>query len=71
VKLEQSDWIVKAVRGAGHPVTYVVYPDEGHDIDRAENALDYFGRVDQFLAQCLGGRSEPFVKVEGTSAEVR
>src|SRR3954452_2094166 len=71
VRLEQSDWIVKAVRDAGHPVTYVVYPDEGHGIDRTENAIDLFARVDQFLAQCLGGRFEPFVKVEGTSAEVR
>jgi dipeptidyl aminopeptidase/acylaminoacyl peptidase len=71
VRLEQSDWIVKAVRDAGHPVTYVVYPDEGHDVDRMENRLDFFGRLDQFLGQCLGGRFEPFVKVEGTSAEVR
>lgn len=71
VKLEQSDWIVKAVRDAGHPVTYVMYPDEGHGIDRTENAIDLFARLDPFLAQCLGGRSEPFVKVEGTSAEVR
>lgn len=71
VKQAESDAIVKALRERNLPVTYIVYPDEGHGFGRQENNLDFFGRVEEFLAKYLGGRAEPWVKVEGSSAEVR
>ena len=52
------------------PVTYIVYTDEGHGFARPENRLDFYGRTDEFMAQCLGGRHQPFQEVEGTSAEL-
>ena len=71
VTIANSDAMVKALREAGREVTYLVYPDEGHGFARPENNLDFFGRVEEFLGRHLGGRSEPWVKIEGTSAEVR
>jgi dipeptidyl aminopeptidase/acylaminoacyl peptidase len=71
VKLEQSEQIAAALRQHGVPVTLVVYPDEGHGFGRSENNLDFCGRTEEFLAKYLGGRAEPWVAVEGSSASVR
>ncbi len=71
VNIREADQIVKAMRDKNLPVTYVVYTDEGHGFARPNNRLDFYGRVDEFLAKHLGGRSEPWQKMEGTSAEVR
>lgn len=71
VKQTESDEMVAAARANGVEVTYIVYPDEGHGWARPENNKDWMGRVEEFLAAHLGGRNEPWVKIEGTSAEVR
>jgi dipeptidyl aminopeptidase/acylaminoacyl peptidase len=60
VKQAESDQIVQAMRGKGIPVTYVLYPDEGHGFARPENRLSFNALAEAFLAQCLGGRYEPF-----------
>jgi len=59
VKQAESDQIVKAMQEKGIPVTYVLYPDEGHGFARPENNLSFFAVAEAFLAQCLGGRCEP------------
>lgn len=69
VKVAESDQIVAAMRAKNIPVTYILYPDEGHGFARPENRLDFFARAEQFLAQCLGGRAEPYKKVEGNTAQ--
>ena len=71
VTIANVDAMVKALRDAKREVTYVVYPDEGHGFGRPENNLDFYGRAEEFLAHNLGGRAEPWVKIEGASAEVR
>jgi len=71
VTIVQADSMVKALRAANHEVVYVVYPDEGHGFERPENNLDFYGRVEEFLAKHLGGRAEPWKKIEGATAEVR
>jgi dipeptidyl aminopeptidase/acylaminoacyl peptidase len=71
VNIKNSEVIVEALRKRNIPVTYVVYPDEGHGFARAENNLDFFGRVEDFLAQYLGGRSQSWVKIPGSSDELR
>jgi dipeptidyl aminopeptidase/acylaminoacyl peptidase len=71
VNIKNSDLIVEALRKRGLSVTYVVYPDEGHGFARPENNLDFFGRVEEFLAKHLGGRSEPWKKIPGSTAEPR
>ncbi|MEE4289848.1 MAG: S9 family peptidase [Erythrobacter sp.] len=58
VKQAESDQIVTAMKEAGIPVTYVVYPDEGHGFARPVNNIAFTAITENFLASCLGGRSE-------------
>jgi dipeptidyl aminopeptidase/acylaminoacyl peptidase len=69
VSIAQADTMVRALRAAGREVTYVVYPDEGHGFVRPENVLDFYGRVEEFLALHLGGRTEPWSATPGATAE--
>jgi len=71
VNIENANRMVAALRKRKIPVTYVVYPDEGHGFQRPENNLDFFGRAEEFLARHLGGRAEPWQKIPGSTAEVR
>jgi dipeptidyl aminopeptidase/acylaminoacyl peptidase len=71
VTLPESETIVAAMRKHKLPVTFVVYPDEGHGFARPENNLDFGGRVEEFLGRYLGGRVEPWKAIPGSSAEVR
>ena len=41
------------------PVTYVLFPDEGHGFARPENNKAFNAVTEGFLAQCLGGRAQP------------
>lgn len=59
VKQAESDQIVAAMLARGIPVTYVLYPDEGHGFAVPENNLSFFAVAEGFLAACLGGRVEP------------
>jgi len=71
VKLAESEQIVQALCSKGIPVTLIVYPDEGHGLVRPENRLDFYGRVEEFLAVHLGGRREPWKAVAGSTAVER
>ena len=71
VKRAESDGIVQALENNEVPVTYVLYPDEGHGFARPENALSFNAVVEAFLAQHLGGRFEPVGEdFAGSSLEV-
>jgi dipeptidyl aminopeptidase/acylaminoacyl peptidase len=59
VKQAESDQIVAAMRRNQLPVTYLVFPDEGHGFARPENRLKFYAAAEQFLAEHLGGRKEP------------
>jgi dipeptidyl aminopeptidase/acylaminoacyl peptidase len=59
VKQSESDQIVGAMKAAGIPVTYVLYPDEGHGFARPENNIAFYAIAENFLAECIGGRAEP------------
>jgi dipeptidyl aminopeptidase/acylaminoacyl peptidase len=59
VKQAESDQIVAAMQAKNLPVTYVMYPDEGHGFARPQNRLSFYAITEGFLAQCLGGRAEP------------
>ncbi|NUO52510.1 MAG: S9 family peptidase [Polyangiaceae bacterium] len=55
----ESDQIVKAMKAKGIPVTYALYPDEGHGFARPENRKSFNAVAEIFLAQCLGGPYQP------------
>ena len=59
VKQSEADQIVTAMQAKGIPVTYVLYPDEGHGFARPENSLSFNAVVEAFLSRHLGGRYQP------------
>jgi dipeptidyl aminopeptidase/acylaminoacyl peptidase len=71
VKQAESDSIVKAMQAKKIPVTYVLYPDEGHGFARPENRTSFNAITEVFLAECLGGAYEPIGRdLEGSSVTV-
>src|SRR6266404_7874195 len=71
VTMANTDALVAALRKAKREVLYVVYPDEGHGLARPENQRDFYGQIEEFLAKHLGGRAEPWKKINGSTAELR
>ena len=59
VKQAESDQIVQAMKAKNIPVTYVLYPDEGHGFARPENNMSFSAVAEAFLAGILEGRFEP------------
>jgi dipeptidyl aminopeptidase/acylaminoacyl peptidase len=59
VKQSESDQIVQSMKEKEIPVTYVLYPDEGHGFAKPENRLSFYAVVEAFLSECLGGIYEP------------
>jgi dienelactone hydrolase len=62
VKKLEADQIVAAMKAKNIPVTYVLYPDEGHGFRRPENNKSFNAVQEAFLAKQLGGRFEPVGK---------
>ena len=54
-----SDIVVDALRRVGGSPQYLVFPDEGHGLERPENRLRFYAAAEQFLGAILGGRVEP------------
>ena len=60
VNVNESEQIVKAMQAKNIPVTYVLFPDEGHGFRRPENNTSFNAVAEDFLSsKCLGGRVEP------------
>ena len=71
VKRAESDQIVEAMLEKDIPVTYVLYPDEGHGFRRPENSMSFNAVAEAFLAEHLGGRFEPIGDdFEGSAIQV-
>jgi dipeptidyl aminopeptidase/acylaminoacyl peptidase len=71
VKQDESDQIVRAMNDNGLPVTYVLYPDEGHGFARPENRMSFFAASEAFLSEHLGGGAEHIGRdLDGSSIEV-
>ena len=59
VPRKYSDDFVAEMRKHGKPVTYLLYPDEGHDYARKEDWISLFAIAERFFHEHLGGRYEP------------
>lgn len=71
VNKAESDQIVSAMKAKGIPVTYVLFPDEGHGFAKPNNNIAFNAVTESFLAKCLGGRAEPIGDtVRNSTAEV-
>jgi dipeptidyl aminopeptidase/acylaminoacyl peptidase len=53
VPLEHGQAMRDALRKAQRPLEWVVYPDEGHGWAKLENRLDFYRRLERFLAEHL------------------
>jgi dipeptidyl aminopeptidase/acylaminoacyl peptidase len=72
VNIAESDQIVAAMAAKNIPVTYVVFPDEGHGFARPVNSIAFNAVTENFLAKCLDGRSEPIGKaLKASTAQVK
>jgi dienelactone hydrolase len=56
VNKAESDQIVVAMRDVGRDVEYMVAPDEGHGFAGEMNRLAMNAKIEEFLAERLGGR---------------
>jgi dipeptidyl aminopeptidase/acylaminoacyl peptidase len=71
-KVVESDTIVAAMQAKSIPVSYVVYPDEGHGFHKPANRLSYVAIAEAFFARHLGGAFEPVGHdLDGSSHEIR
>lgn len=67
----EADQIVKSMEEKKIPVTYVLYPDEGHGFGLEPNRKSFNAVTEAFLAEHLGGQYEPVGKdFEGSSIHV-
>lgn len=64
VKQAESEQIVNAMKKHGLPVTYALFPDEGHGFARPENNIAFIAVAEAFLSAHLGGFYLPVAKEE-------
>jgi dipeptidyl aminopeptidase/acylaminoacyl peptidase len=72
VKQAEADQIVEAMKARHLPVTYALYPDEGHGFARPQNRIAFYAVAEGFLQKCLGGRAQPIGNdFAGSSLQVK
>ena len=72
VNVAESDQIVAAMSAKNIPVTYVVFPDEGHGFARPANNIAFMAVTENFLGKCLGGRAEPIgATLKASTAQIK
>ena len=64
VKQAESEQIVAAMKKHGLPVTYALFPDEGHGFKRPENNIAFIAITEAFLSAHLGGNYLPITTEE-------
>lgn len=60
VRADQSEALVNQLKRANKPVEYWFIPDAGHGISHWPQRLQQLRKTEDFLAECLGGRSSNF-----------
>jgi dipeptidyl aminopeptidase/acylaminoacyl peptidase len=72
VKQAESDQIVEEMKKKNIPVTYALYPDEGHGFVKPANRISFFAITEKFLADHLGGHFEPVGSdLKGSSLKIK
>ncbi len=64
VNQAESEQIVAAMQKHDLPVTYALFPDEGHGFARPENNIAFFALAEAFLSAHLGGTYLPVTRDE-------
>ncbi len=55
--MDQTIRFAESLKSQNKKVDLWIVKNEGHVIGRWNNRLTYFRKIEDFLAQCLGGRS--------------
>jgi dipeptidyl aminopeptidase/acylaminoacyl peptidase len=71
VKQAESEQIVAAMKQHKLPVTYVVFPDEGHGFARPENNIAFAAVEEAFLSAHLGGSYLPVTAEELAASSIQ
>ncbi len=71
VKQTESDQIVAAMKAKHLPVSYLLFPDEGHGFARPENNLVFLAATEAFLSAHLGGVYQPVSSAELGASSVK
>jgi dipeptidyl aminopeptidase/acylaminoacyl peptidase len=73
VKEAESEQIVAAMKKQNLPVTYVLFPDEGHGFARPENMIAFTAVTEAFLSAHLGGQYLPLTpdELKATSMQIK
>jgi dipeptidyl aminopeptidase/acylaminoacyl peptidase len=58
VPQKESDQMVDALKKAGVPVTYLLFPESGHGFNSKEDMIKFYSTMEKFLADNLGGKTE-------------
>jgi dipeptidyl aminopeptidase/acylaminoacyl peptidase len=64
VNERESRQIVAAMKKKNIPVSYLLFPDEGHGFARPENNIAFFALAEAFLSVHLGGYYQPITQDE-------
>lgn len=63
--------LASAMEASGVRLTYLSFPEEGHELAQPSSRLAFYAATEAFLGGCLGGRVEPFGAAErGASVRV-
>ncbi|MEE9334588.1 MAG: prolyl oligopeptidase family serine peptidase [Granulosicoccaceae bacterium] len=60
VNIDQSERMVSELKKYGKQVKYIPIKGEGHGFNHWKNQLKIYRETEDFLANCLGGRSAGF-----------
>ncbi len=71
VKQAESEQIVAALKAHRLPVSYVLFPDEGHGFARPENNIAFFAVTEAFLSAHLGGVYQPITPEELSASSIQ
>ncbi|KAG6549395.1 hypothetical protein Mapa_009114 [Marchantia paleacea] len=52
----ESEQMFQALKDLNKPVTYLIYKDEGHWLERPQNKMDWFWRLEKLLHKQIGGK---------------
>src|SRR5262249_59988050 len=55
----ESEQMVALLQQRNVPVTYVVFPDEGHGFSKPQNQIAFRAVTEAFLAKHIGGSAQP------------
>ena len=58
VKQQESDQMVDALKKAGVPVTYLLFPNTGHGFNTTSARKQFYSEMESFFAEYLGGAAE-------------